>query len=91
VKIAETRNKALGLIQNLTLLRSQLATVQSNVRNMEILLDAERDKFNSGESSVFLINVREQQLFDLRMQEVEASFQLKITELELLYLLGELN
>jgi len=91
VKIAGTRNKALGLIQNLTLLRSQLATVQSNVRNMEILLDAERDKFNSGESSVFLINVREQQLFDLRMQEVEVSFQLKITELELLYLLGELN
>jgi hypothetical protein len=40
---------------------------------------------------VFLINVREQQLFDLRMQEVEVSFQLKITELELLYLLGELN
>ena len=91
VKIAGSRNKALGLIQNLTLLRSQLATVQSNVRNMEILLDAERDKFNSGESSVFLINVREQQLFDLRMQEVEVSFQLKITELELLYLLGELN
>jgi outer membrane protein TolC len=79
------------MIQNLTLLRSQLATLQSNVRNMETLLDAERDKFNSGESSVFLINVREQQLFDLRMQEVDASFQLKLTELELLYLLGELN
>jgi outer membrane protein TolC len=91
VKIAGTRNKALAMIQNLTLLRSQLATLQSNVRNMETLLDAERDKFNSGESSVFLINVREQQLFDLRMQEVDASFQLKLTELELLYLLGELN
>jgi hypothetical protein len=45
---------------------------------MEILLEAERDKFNSGESSVFLINVREQQLFDLRMQEVEVSFQLRL-------------
>ena len=58
---------------------------------MEMLLDAERDKFNSGESSVFLINVREQQLFDLRMQVVEVSYLLKETELELLYLLGELN
>jgi outer membrane protein TolC len=91
VKIATTRNKALALIENLNLLRNQLATLQSNVRNMEMLLDAERDKFNSGESSVFLINVREQQLFDLRMQEVDASYQLKATELELLYLLGELN
>jgi outer membrane protein TolC len=91
VKIASTRNKALASIQNLGLLRNQLSTLQSNVRNMETLLDAERDKFNSGESSVFLINVREQQLFDLRMQEVEASYHLKVTELELLYLLGELN
>jgi outer membrane protein TolC len=91
VKIATTRNKAIAAIQNLGLLRSQLATLQGNVRNMETLLEAEREKFNSGESSVFLINVREQQLFDLRLQEVEASYLLKVTELELLYLLGELN
>lgn len=91
VKIATTRNKAMAAIQNLGLFRSQLATLQGNVRNMETLLEAEREKFNSGESSVFLINVREQQLFDLRLQEVEASYQLKVTELELLYLLGELN
>ena len=57
---------------------------------MQRLLDAEREKFNSGESSVFLINTREQQLFDLRVQEAEISTQLKIQEIEVLYLLGAL-
>jgi hypothetical protein len=57
---------------------------------MRLLLDAEREKFNAGESSVFLINMREQQLFDLRLQEIEISAQLKLAEIDLLYLLGEL-
>jgi outer membrane protein TolC len=84
------RNKALASIRQLELLRLQLTNVSANVNNMERLLDAERDKFNSGESSVFLINTREQQLFDLRVQEAEISAQLKLQEIEILYLLGSL-
>ena len=84
------RNKALASIRQLELLRLQLANVSGNVRNMQRLLDAEREKFNSGESSVFLINTREQQLFDLRVQETEISTQLKLQEIEILYLLGTL-
>jgi outer membrane protein TolC len=84
------RNKTLASIRQLELLRLQLANVSSNVNNMQRLLDAEREKFNSGESSVFLINTREQQLFDLRVQETEISAQLKLQEIEILYLLGTL-
>lgn len=84
------RNKTLASIRQLELLRLQLANVSSNVNNMQRLLDAEREKFNSGESSVFLINTREQQLFDLRVQEAEISTQLKLQEIEILYLLGTL-
>jgi len=84
------RNKALAAIQQLDLLRLQLVNVTSNVQNMQRLLDAERDKFNSGESSVFLINTREQQLFDLRIQETEIATQLKLQEIEIQYLFGEL-
>lgn len=84
------RNKALAAIKQLELLRQQLANVTSNVKNMQRLLDAERDKFNSGESSVFLINTREQQLFDLRIQETEIATQLKLQEIEIQYLFGEL-
>ena len=54
------------------------------------LLEAEREKFNSGESSVFLINTREQQLFDLRVQETEIATQLKLQEIEIQYLFGDL-
>jgi outer membrane protein TolC len=84
------RNKALASIRQLELLRLQLTNVSGNVNNMQRLLDAEREKFNSGESSVFLINTREQQLFDLRVQETEISTQLKLQEIEILYLLGTL-
>jgi len=89
-KTTVIRNKALAAIRQLELLRLQLTNVASNVSNMQRLLDAEREKFNSGESSVFLINTREQQLFDLRVQEAEISTQLKIQEIEILYLLGTL-
>ena len=89
-KTTVIRNKALASIRQLELLRLQLANVSGNVRNMQRLLDAEREKFNSGESSVFLINTREQQLFDLRVQEAEISTQLKLQEIEILYLLGTL-
>ena len=89
-KTTVIRNKALASIRQLELLRLQLANVAGNVSNMQRLLDAEREKFNSGESSVFLINTREQQLFDLRVQETEISTQLKLQEIEILYLLGTL-
>ena len=89
-KTTVIRNKALAAIRQLELLRLQLTNVSSNVSNMQRLLDAEREKFNSGESSVFLINTREQQLFDLRVQESEISTQLKLQEIEILYLLGTL-
>ena len=89
-KTTIVRNKALAAIRQLELLRLQLTNVSGNVNNMQRLLDAEREKFNSGESSVFLINTREQQLFDLRVQEAEISTQLKLQEIEILYLLGTL-
>ena len=89
-KTTIVRNKALASIRQLELLRLQLSNVSGNVNNMQRLLDAEREKFNSGESSVFLINTREQQLFDLRVQEAEISTQLKLQEIEILYLLGNL-
>jgi len=84
------RNKALAAIRQLELLRLQLSNVTGNVNNMQRLLNAEREKFNSGESSVFLINTREQQLFDLRTQEAEIATQLKLQEIEIRYLIGTL-
>lgn len=90
LKIASLQNKALSSIQQLTLLQSQLTNTRSNIRNMQLLLDAEREKFSAGESSVFLINTREQQLFDLRLQEIDIAAQLKLAEIDLLFFLGEL-
>ena len=89
-KTTVLRNKALAAIRLLELLRQQLSNVSANVNSMQRLLSAEREKFNSGESSVFLINTREQQLFDLRVQETEIATQLKLQEIEILYLLGAL-
>lgn len=89
-KTTVLRNKALASVQQLDLLRQQLQNVSANVNSMQRLLEAEREKFNSGESSVFLINTREQQLFDLRVQETEIATQLKLQEIEIQYLFGDL-
>ncbi|MCU0324964.1 MAG: TolC family protein [Spirosomaceae bacterium] len=52
-------------------LMQQLKTQQDAVKNQEILLKAEQNKFQIGESSLFLINSRESKLIDMRLK-VEA-------------------
>jgi outer membrane protein TolC len=49
-------------------LGAQLTLYQNITENYRALLDAENEKFNFGESSVFLINTREQRWLDARVK-----------------------
>jgi outer membrane protein TolC len=91
IKVQETRNKANATFQGIALLRQQLELAQRNVNNYRELLEAEREKFFSGESSVFLVNQREQQYADSRMKVVEIQTKIKANETELSYLLGTIE
>jgi outer membrane protein TolC len=91
VKTQETKNKARALFESLEILRQQLQVSEINQNNYLRLLDAEREKFFSGESSVFLVNLREQQYADSRMKVVEILTKIKSSESELSFILGTIR
>lgn len=62
---------------------SQLDIQQYNISNQQTLLTAEQQKFELGESTLFLINSRETKLLDMRMKYIELTvhYQKKLAEL----------
>jgi outer membrane protein len=68
---------------SLKALANQGVVQSQTVQNQEILLRAEQQKFDLGESSLFLVNTRESKLIDLRIkrEELRAKYQKAIAEL----------
>ncbi len=62
---------------------SQLNIQQNSITNQQSLLTAEQQKFDLGESTLFLINSRETKLLDMKMKYIEltANYQKKLAEL----------
>jgi outer membrane protein TolC len=58
--------------QEIVSFQKQFNTSASIARDFTTLLNAEERKFSFGESSVFLINAREQQLIEARLSEIRA-------------------
>ena len=61
-------------------LGAQLTLYQNITENYRALLDAENEKFNFGESSVFLINTREQRWLDARVKYLKLAGEYRKTE-----------
>jgi outer membrane protein len=64
-------------------LARQLSIQQQTIRQQTLLLGAEQQKFDLGESSLFLVNTRETKLIDLRLkgEELRAKARKAIAEL----------
>lgn len=64
-------------------LSQQLAVQQQTVQNQQRLLQAEQQKFEIGESSLFLVNARETKLIDMRLkgEELKSKYQQAVAEL----------
>ena len=64
-------------------LARQVATQQQTIVNQQRLVAAELQKFELGESSLFLINTRETKLIDLRVkgEELKTKYQKAVAEL----------
>ena len=67
-KQLEVGNKIEAYYNELDNLRQQIAISANNVQNYQALLRAEVQKFDYGESSIFLINTREQKLIDAELK-----------------------
>ena len=76
-KELQITNKIKALFQQITTTLDQLDIVKSMVVNYEILLSAENEKFRFGESSIFLINSREQKLIEaqIKLNKLQVDFQ----------------
>jgi outer membrane protein TolC len=76
-KRTEVENKIFSYYNSLSLLLDQINISTIAVENYQALLDAELLKFNLGESSIFLINSREQKLLEaeLKLVSLRAKFQ----------------
>ncbi|MBS7562813.1 TolC family protein [Mucilaginibacter sp. Bleaf8] len=71
------QNEVLASYNDLKAYESQLAIQIKNIGNQQILLTGESQKFDLGESTLFLINSRESKLIDMKIkrEEMIAGFQ----------------
>ncbi|WP_338876858.1 TolC family protein [Spirosoma sp. SC4-14] len=78
--IANTVQSTYNQLQTLA---RQVAVQQQTIQNQQTLLRAEQQKFELGESSLFLVNSRETKLIDLRVkgEELKTKYQKAIAEL----------
>lgn len=67
-KQLEVSNKIQAYYNELNQLRRQIDISAGNVQNYQALLRAEIQKFDYGESSIFLINTREQKLIEAELK-----------------------
>ncbi len=86
----QIENKLQGLLQELESYRDQLRLSIRMVENYRQLLAAEERKFSFGESSLFLINSRENKLIEARLKQNELFTSFVKSKIELYQSLGVL-
>lgn len=69
------RNKIIAVNTEIVSLSEQQEIIQNVVKNYEVLLKGEERKFFLGESSLFMINSREQSLISSRLKENDISIK----------------
>jgi outer membrane protein TolC len=68
-------NKILDYKVQTNLYQSQVNLASTMVENFNRVLNAEKSRFELGESSIFLINSREQKLYESRLKRLEAFYK----------------
>ncbi|MEL6719541.1 MAG: TolC family protein [Bacteroidota bacterium] len=79
-KRLEIENKVNAITQQIETTQQQLATQETVLSNYQRLLEVENIKFRIGESSIFLLNNREQKLIDTQLKVLK--FQMKYQQLQ---------
>ncbi len=90
-KSYEIYNKVKAATNEYFTLQNQIKTYRQTVVNYESLLAAENKMFNTGESSVFLVNARENSAINAKIKLVDLIAKNKKTLLTINYSLGRLG
>ena len=86
----EILNKIENNIQQQAIIRNQLNLIQQNVNGYRALLEGENEKFRFGESSVFLLNKRQEKYINGRIKLIELNIKLQLLLLKYLYYTNDL-
>lgn len=78
--IWEIENKVNASFVTFNIMGEQVGQVTALVNSYSILLQVEQQRYNMGESSVFVINNREQKLIDGRLKEIELKTKFLLAE-----------
>jgi outer membrane protein TolC len=89
-KFAEQEAKIRNYFNELETTRQQIALYSEVTRNYSQLFEAEQIKFDLGESSVFLLNTREQKLLEARLKLIKLQAILRKNLLALAWASGQL-
>jgi outer membrane protein TolC len=79
----EINNTITASYNSLTAYKSQMTVQVQSINNQEMLLTGELQKFDLGESTLFLINSRESKLIDMKIkrESIISGYQKKLAEL----------
>ncbi|MDI1353579.1 MAG: TolC family protein [bacterium] len=83
--------KMQGLKQNMTILIQQLQNAERLTRYNQQLVEAEKLKFTNGESSLFILNARENKLLEAELKLAEYKLKFIKNILTIIYLKGSLS
>ncbi len=84
------QNKIEGSLLQQFQLKDQFAILSQNVENYKLLMDGENIKFDFGESSVFLLNKRQEKYINGRLKLIELYIELQIELLNYLFYSNQL-
>ena len=79
------------LKQTIAILSEQLQNAERSVMYNKQLVEAEKLKFNNGESSLFILNARENKWLESELKYVEYKYKFIKTSIAIIYLKGTLN
>ena len=77
------RNKVIAMYRELASFENQNVLIADMVENYETLLAAEERKFSFGESSLFLINSRENKLIESKLKQNSVQNKFFVTKAKL--------
>ncbi|MGB1205086.1 MAG: TolC family protein [Chitinophagales bacterium] len=86
----ELQNKIEASLQQQQFLQQQIALQQQNLEGYKKLLDAENTKFEYGESSVFLVNKRQEKYIDAKIKLISWKIKYKKEYSKYLYFTNDI-
>ena len=87
----ELSNKLEGSLLQQQVLRDQLAVLRQNVEGYRMLMEGESEKFRFGESSVFLLNKRQEKYINGQLKLIELEVKVQQERLNFLYYANRLS